>query len=79
MNKNNKEISKILKIPLSTEQRRVRHIIAAGFLSSIVNAHFVEFSTNHVLNSAMTVITGFLTYKVIFAILKQIIYYMKYI
>ena len=46
---------------------------SAGFLSSIIMAHFVaEFSTSHVLNSAMTVITGFLTYKVIFAILFHI-------
>lgn len=45
----------------------------AGFISSIVIAHFVaEFSTSHVLNSALTVITGFLTYKVIFAILFHI-------
>ena len=36
-------------------------------------AHFVaEFSTSHVLNSAMTVITGFLAYKIIFAILFHI-------
>ena len=46
---------------------------SAGFLSSIIIAHFVaEFSTSLVLNSAMTVITGFLTYKVIFAILFHI-------
>ena len=46
---------------------------SAGFLSSIIMAHFVaEFSTSHVLNSAMTVITGFLTYKIIFAILFHI-------
>ncbi|KAA2283549.1 hypothetical protein [Candidatus Nitrosocosmicus sp. SS] len=46
---------------------------SAGFLSSIIIAHFVaEFSTSHVLNSAITVITGFLTYKVIFAILFHI-------
>jgi len=46
---------------------------SAGFLSSIIMAHFVaEFSTSHVLNSAMTVITGFLAYKVIFAILFHI-------
>jgi hypothetical protein len=38
---------------------------SAGFLSSIIMAHFVaEFSTSYVLNSALTVITGFLTYKV---------------
>ncbi|VFJ14701.1 hypothetical protein [Candidatus Nitrosocosmicus franklandus] len=46
---------------------------SAGFLSSIIVAHYVaEFSTNFLLNSAITVITGFLTYKVIFAILFHI-------
>ena len=46
---------------------------SAEFLSSIIIAHFVvEVSTSLVLNSAMTVITGFLTYKVIFAILFHI-------
>jgi hypothetical protein len=46
---------------------------SAGFLSSIISAYFVaEFSTSHILNSAITVITGFLTYKVIFAILFHI-------
>jgi hypothetical protein len=46
---------------------------SAGFLSSIIMAHFVaEFSTSYVLNSALTVITGFLTYKIIFAILFHI-------
>lgn len=46
---------------------------SAGFLSSIIIAHFVAgFSISHVLNSAITVITGFLTYKVIFAILFHI-------
>ncbi len=46
---------------------------SAGFLSSIIIAYFVaEFSTSHILNSAITVITGFLTYKVIFAILFHI-------
>src|SRR5690606_36561621 len=46
---------------------------SAGYLSSIIIAHFVaEFSTSHVLNSAITVVTGFLTYKVIFAILFHI-------
>lgn len=46
---------------------------SAGFLLSVIVAHFVaEFSTNYVLNSAMTVITGFLTYKLIFAILFHI-------
>lgn len=46
---------------------------SAGFLSSIIIAHYVaEYSINYVLNSAMTVITGFLTYKVIFTILFHI-------
>jgi hypothetical protein len=46
---------------------------SAGFLSSVISAYFVaEFSTSHILNSAITVITGFLTYKVIFAILFHI-------
>lgn len=44
-----------------------------GFLSSIIIAHYVaEYSINYVLNSAMTVITGFLMYKIIFAILFHI-------
>ena len=46
---------------------------SAGFLSSIIIAHFVaENSINYVLNSAITVITGFFTYKIIFAILFHI-------
>ena len=46
---------------------------SAGFLFSIIGAHFAAgFSTSYVLNSAITVITGFLTYKVIFAILFHI-------
>jgi len=46
---------------------------SVGFLSSIIIAHYVaEYSINYVLNSAMTVVTGFLTYKVIFAILFHI-------
>lgn len=45
----------------------------AGFLSSIIVAHFVaQYSINFVLNSALTVIAGFLTYKIIFAILFHI-------
>ena len=52
---------------------------SAGFLSSIISAYFVaEFSTSHILNSAITVITGFLTYKVIFAILFHIDNKQKY-
>ncbi|WP_148685934.1 hypothetical protein [Candidatus Nitrosocosmicus hydrocola] len=46
---------------------------SVGFLSSIIIAHYVaEYSINYVLNSAMTVVTGFLTYKIIFAILFHI-------
>ena len=42
----------------------------AGFIFSIFTAYYIaEFSTSHVLNSAITVISGFLTYKIIFAIL----------
>lgn len=33
-NKNNKEISKALKIPLSTVQRRVRDLVSAGYIIS---------------------------------------------
>ena len=44
-----------------------------GFLVSLVVAHVsAEYSTNFVLNSALTVISGFLTYKIIFAILFHI-------
>ncbi|VFJ14398.1 hypothetical protein [Candidatus Nitrosocosmicus franklandus] len=43
---------------------------SAGFLISIIVAHyFAEISFNLVVNSAVTVITGFLSYKIIFAIL----------
>jgi hypothetical protein len=46
---------------------------SAGFLSSIIIAHYIaEFSADFVLNSAITVITGFLTYKIIFAVLFHI-------
>ena len=42
----------------------------AGFIFSIFIAYYIaEFSTSHVLNSAITVFSGFLTYKIIFAIL----------
>ena len=42
----------------------------SGFLVSIIVAHIsAEYSFNFVLNSALTVITGYLTYKTIFAIL----------
>ena len=51
----------------------------AGFISSIIIAHYIaEFSSSAVLNSAMTVISGFLTYKVIFAILFHIDNKQKY-
>ena len=50
-----------------------------GFLVSLVVAHFSdEYSTNFVLNSALTVISGFLTYKIIFAILFHIDNKQKY-
>ncbi len=50
-----------------------------GFLSSIIIAHFsVQYSLNYVLNSALTVITGFLTYKIIFAILFHLDNKQKY-
>jgi hypothetical protein len=46
---------------------------SAGFISSIIIAHFIaENSIDYVLNSAITVITGFFTYKIIFAILFHI-------
>jgi len=42
----------------------------SGFLLSLVVAYFsAEYSVDFVLNSALTVITGYLTYKTIFAIL----------
>jgi hypothetical protein len=42
----------------------------SGFLLSLVVAHIsAEYSVDFVLNSALTVITGYLTYKTIFAIL----------
>ncbi len=42
----------------------------SGFLLSLVVAHIsAEYSIDFVLNSALTVITGFLAYKTIFAIL----------
>ena len=45
----------------------------SGFIFSIIIAHYTaEFFTSHVLNSAITVISGFLTYKIIFAILFHI-------
>lgn len=42
----------------------------SGFLLSLVVAYLsAEYSIDFVLNSALTVITGYLTYKIIFAIL----------
>lgn len=42
----------------------------SGFLLSLVVAYYsAEYSVDFVLNSALTVITGYLTYKTIFAIL----------
>jgi hypothetical protein len=42
----------------------------SGFLFSLVVAHFsAEYSMDFVLNSALTVTSGYLTYKTIFAIL----------
>jgi hypothetical protein len=42
----------------------------SGFLFSLVIAHFsAEYSIDFVLNSALTVTSGYLTYKTIFAIL----------
>ena len=38
-NKNNKEISQALKIPLSTVQRRVRDLISAGYINSKVEVN----------------------------------------
>ena len=50
-----------------------------GFLSSIIVAHFsVQYSLSYVLNSALTVITGYLSYKIIFAILFHIDNKQKY-
>lgn len=52
---------------------------SAGFLSSIIIAHYIaEFSNSYVLNSAVTVITGFVTYKIIFAILFHMDNKLKY-
>jgi hypothetical protein len=51
----------------------------AGFLVSIVVAHIsAEYSVNFVLNSALTVIAGYLTYKTVFAILFHIDNKQKY-
>jgi hypothetical protein len=45
----------------------------SSFLLSLVVAHFsAEFSIDFILNSALTVITGFVIYKMIFAILFHI-------
>jgi len=50
-----------------------------GFLVSIVVAHIsAEYSVDFVLNSALTVIAGYLTYKTVFAILFHIDNKQKY-
>jgi uncharacterized protein (DUF2062 family) len=42
----------------------------SGFLLSLIVAHYsAEYSVNFVLNSALTVTTGYLTYKTVFTIL----------
>lgn len=42
-NHNNKHISKTLRIPLSTIQRRVRHLIEKGFVNSRNHIDFTKF------------------------------------
>ena len=50
-----------------------------GFLVSIVVAHIsAEYSVDFVLNSALTVIAGYLTYKTVFAILFHLDNKQKY-
>ena len=50
-----------------------------GFLLSLVIAHIsAEYSVSFVLNSALTVVTGYLTYKIIFAILFHLDNKQKY-
>lgn len=41
--KNNKEISKILRMPLSTIQRRVRDLVSAGYIISKVEVNHKKF------------------------------------
>jgi Lrp/AsnC family transcriptional regulator, regulator for asnA, asnC and gidA len=43
IDKNNKEISTDLKIPLSTIQRRVKHLITAGYVSSHTQINYQKF------------------------------------
>ena len=43
LNKNNKEISQVLKIPLSTIQRRVRNLISAGYVTFGVQINYQKF------------------------------------
>ncbi|NOJ31245.1 MAG: hypothetical protein DA329_03785 [Candidatus Nitrosocosmicus sp.] len=38
--KNNREISKLLSIPLSTIQRRARHIFASGIITSRIELDY---------------------------------------
>ena len=40
LNKNNKEISQELEIPLSTVQRRVRNLISAGYIISDIQVNY---------------------------------------
>jgi len=50
-----------------------------GFLISLVVAHIsAEYSVDFVLNSALTVITGYLTYKTVFAVLFHLDNKQKY-
>ena len=43
LNKNNKEISQALKVPLSTIQRRVRNLISAGYVTLRVQINYQKF------------------------------------
>ena len=43
LNKNNKEISQDLRVPLSTVQRRVRNLITAGYVTFNVQINYLKF------------------------------------
>ena len=43
LNKNNKEISQELKIPLSTVQRRVRNLVSAGYVTFKAQINYQKF------------------------------------
>jgi len=43
LNKTNKEISKDLRIPLSTVQRRVRDLMSAGFVTNNIQINYQKF------------------------------------